>query len=138
MYPQRIDPPDELSSIAIKLTYKKDSLELGDATTTQVWTLGETLDVIDLSYSGATQGRFLAALYIRDGVISQYWTLSNNTSESADASEGWYIPGGREVLRAYSLSPYAAVTDGQVAIFVEERNDMSVDFASAPVMLALS
>ncbi|MCL1951919.1 MAG: hypothetical protein FWF60_03745, partial [Oscillospiraceae bacterium] len=78
-----------------------------------------TGNVVNFSYSGATTGKTLSAVVLRDGAVKYYGKLVASIA-SASGSASVTLPGD-----------FAAATD-TVQVFVEECNgDNFSDFASA-------
>ncbi|MCL2037156.1 MAG: hypothetical protein FWG83_07240, partial [Oscillospiraceae bacterium] len=102
----------------IKFTMSDNSLELASVKPTN-----RVGNVITFDYSGATPGKTLAAVVMRDGEVAHYAKLVDNTDENGDDVE-LTLPGD-----------YNSATD-TVQIFVEEANGVNeTDFASAFVRL---
>ncbi|MCL2071190.1 MAG: hypothetical protein FWH07_03035 [Oscillospiraceae bacterium] len=104
----------------IKFTMSHDSLELADVTPTN-----RVGNVITFDYNGATAGKTLSALVMRDGEVAYYGKLVENTSEN-----------GTDV--ALNLPGDFDTDTDKVQLFVEEANGVNeTDFASAFVELAI-
>ncbi|MCL2071605.1 MAG: hypothetical protein FWH07_05150 [Oscillospiraceae bacterium] len=98
----------------IKFTMLDDSLELASVTPT-----ARDGDTITFDYNGATQGKTLSAVVMRDGAVAYYAKLVEDTNENGTGVE-LTLP-----------DDYNSATD-KVQVFVEEVNGVNyTDFASA-------
>jgi len=111
--------PAKPAGANLKFTFTDSSLALGSVTATS-----RSGNTVNFSYSGATTGKTLSAVVLRDGAVKYYGKLVASTSASGSASVT--LPGD-----------FATATD-TVQIFVEECNgDNFSDFASAYKQLAI-